>query len=531
MKILICDDDPATVDVIKSQIHWDNLGIHHVLTAYNGLAAKQVIADEKPDIIICDIGMPLCNGIEVLKFVKELGLQSEFMFLTCYESFEFAKEAVRYGASRYLTKPLDLAELLEELNQMANVAKTRHITPSAETRYANSQKTVLISLLRSLCDGLYGTDQQKLAAAIKKKHISVKADDIFRYVMISGDTANALDSGWTRDSLCYSFSYLAQEIIADCLNFKNVVIKNGDSNIRIIIFLNADQFSEADALARCQRFCTISNAYTGIAPVCVIGESAPLYMTYSAILKIQAKLNKVRLQTGKTFLQNDQLQYAESGSLELDETQLLNYMKQQDKAGYLRCISGYVNKITSGRSDSDVQMTLLHHALLQAFYQCIRDNRIAPHLIFRNDEVREADGKSEQSSYHMIRFAGILFDRVQQLLAENTDSNNTIDIAKKYIHEHFRENIDRDMIASIACITPNYLSKRFRAETGLSLREYVNQLRINEAKRLLLSTNKSISEIAGEVGFDNISYFSTVFRKFCNISPLEWKHGSSQNNL
>lgn len=57
----------------------------------------------------------------------------------------------------------------------------------------------------------------------------------------------------------------------------------------------------------------------------------------------------------------------------------------------------------------------------------------------------------------------------------------------------------------------------------MSLREYVNKLRIDEAKRLLLSTGKTVSEIAGEVGFDNISYFSTVFRKQCGMSPLDWK--------
>lgn len=75
----------------------------------------------------------------------------------------------------------------------------------------------------------------------------------------------------------------------------------------------------------------------------------------------------------------------------------------------------------------------------------------------------------------------------------------------------------------MAFITPNYLSKRFRIEIGMSLREYINQLRIEEAKRLLLSTNLSVSDIAVEVGYDNISYFSTVFRKLCGVSPVDWR--------
>ncbi len=75
----------------------------------------------------------------------------------------------------------------------------------------------------------------------------------------------------------------------------------------------------------------------------------------------------------------------------------------------------------------------------------------------------------------------------------------------------------------MACITPNYLSKQFRSKKGMNLREYINKIRIDEAKRLLLSTNLPVSEIAGMTGYDNISYFSTVFRKHVGMSPVDWR--------
>ena len=81
MKVLICDDDVSTVDVILNHIPWDDLEVDHVLHAYNGLEAKKIISAEKPEIIVSDIGMPLCNGIEVLKYIREIGLKSEFIFL------------------------------------------------------------------------------------------------------------------------------------------------------------------------------------------------------------------------------------------------------------------------------------------------------------------------------------------------------------------------------------------------------------------------------------------------------------------
>ena len=120
MKLLMCDDDISTLDVIQNQVDWAELGISRILRAYNGNAAKELLLKEKPELVLCDIGMPLCDGMEVLKFVRANGLDAQFAFMTCYESFEYAREAIRYGAVNYLTKPLDMDELKATLKKMVN---------------------------------------------------------------------------------------------------------------------------------------------------------------------------------------------------------------------------------------------------------------------------------------------------------------------------------------------------------------------------------------------------------------------------
>ena len=114
-------------------------------------------------------------------------------------------------------------------------------------------------------------------------------------------------------------------------------------------------------------------------------------------------------------------------------------------------------------------------------------------------------------------------------ISNTTDSENIIIRAKKFLDDNYRENIDRDDVAEVAFVTPNYLSKLFRNNMGMNLREYINQLRIEESKRLLLSTNMSVSEIASYVGYYNISYFSTVFHKLVGVSPAEWRTNGEEN--
>ena len=135
------------------------------------------------------------------------------------------------------------------------------------------------------------------------------------------------------------------------------------------------------------------------------------------------------------------------------------------------------------------------------------------------------DQMASRSPTDLMAFATFLFDFAVSELQRKTEETDMIGVVKHYIMEHYKEDIDRNNVAAVAYITPNYLSKRFRAEMGMSLREYINHLRIEEAKRLLLSTNATISEVASAVGYDNISYFSTVFKKICGMSPVEWCGG------
>ncbi|MBR5945423.1 MAG: response regulator [Lachnospiraceae bacterium] len=89
MKVLIVDDDIATVDVIKNTVDWTDLGVSDVFTAYNIKSAKSVLLDEDIDIVISDIEMPQGSGIDLLEWFRERELDGEFLLLTCHEAPRF----------------------------------------------------------------------------------------------------------------------------------------------------------------------------------------------------------------------------------------------------------------------------------------------------------------------------------------------------------------------------------------------------------------------------------------------------------
>ena len=135
-----------------------------------------------------------------------------------------------------------------------------------------------------------------------------------------------------------------------------------------------------------------------------------------------------------------------------------------------------------------------------------------------------------QTLYYNARISGILTDVLTKCLRAVTfsntrDDNDTSMIMSviDYIHKHFNEKITNEYIASNFNFHPNYLNTLIKKATGLSLHQYVLQIRISNAVSLLETTSKSVSEIATITGFDEIANFSKHFKKVTGVNPSNYR--------
>ncbi|MDP8264494.1 MAG: response regulator [Candidatus Aceula lacicola] len=117
-KILAVDDEPDILKVVIFRLKKEG---YDVRTAINGQMALDMIADERPDIVLLDITLPLLNGIEVCKRIKaDDNFKSiPVMFLTASTASEgFKERAAEAGAQDYMFKPFDYEELLEKIKKL-----------------------------------------------------------------------------------------------------------------------------------------------------------------------------------------------------------------------------------------------------------------------------------------------------------------------------------------------------------------------------------------------------------------------------
>ena len=150
MKILFVDDDAITRKTASAKINWTDLGYQFLTPADNGLDALDIIRKELPDIIICDIRMPGMDGIQMAEIAKNYSPDLEFIFLSGYREFEYAKQALQLNAVDYLTKPFDTAQLIavvKKAEELITVKRKEQAITSE--KYPLIQRKYLSQLLAS----------------------------------------------------------------------------------------------------------------------------------------------------------------------------------------------------------------------------------------------------------------------------------------------------------------------------------------------------------------------------------------------
>jgi two-component system response regulator YesN len=116
--LLIADDERTIREGIAKSIDWESIGISSVLLASDGKAAYNAILDQKPDIAIIDIKMPELTGIEVISLAKKNGVKLEFIIISGYGEFDYAREAIRNNVRNYILKPCSISEIAESVRRI-----------------------------------------------------------------------------------------------------------------------------------------------------------------------------------------------------------------------------------------------------------------------------------------------------------------------------------------------------------------------------------------------------------------------------
>lgn len=116
--VVVADDEDELREAVCTMIPWQELGFRLVGSVGNGLDALQLVEQHEPDLLLTDIRMPFISGLELARQVRELRPMTHIAFLSGYDDFSYAQQAIRYGVISYMLKPLTVRGLSEELENI-----------------------------------------------------------------------------------------------------------------------------------------------------------------------------------------------------------------------------------------------------------------------------------------------------------------------------------------------------------------------------------------------------------------------------
>ena len=180
--VVVADDETELREAVCTMIPWEALGFHLVGSASNGLDALQLVEQLEPDLLLTDIRMPFISGIELARQVREIRPAMNIAFLSGFDDFEYAKQAIQYNIISYMLKPLTMDGLAAELKVIHEKIDNQYDRFRRRDHASGDKAAFVIPLL------LAGEDPQpedKLRQVAAGCGLLRGLDDVPRYVVLT----------------------------------------------------------------------------------------------------------------------------------------------------------------------------------------------------------------------------------------------------------------------------------------------------------------------------------------------------------
>ena len=508
-RVIIVDDEPVIRRGLRETIEWDALGLEVAGEAANGTEALKLVREIRPEILITDIRMPEMDGIRLIQEVRDLDANIKITILSGYSDSEYLRAAIRLGVDNYLLKPIDNDELISNLrNAVSEIEKEAAV--SLQIR----QGTDLLrsNTLRRLVAGHISTEELKEKAEFL--HIPLNAGHYLCTVCAVDRQVPAEDR-----------EHFFRETVEDKAGNRMAFVDGDGDLVLLMIFgeMPADRDrirQELEALAE-----KAAREY-GIPLRIFAGRMAD----GSKEIRNSYESAKKTLEYG-AFLRNDGIIWFDEVPETSQAEQIpdrIDYerMKELIRRGEQEALETYLERSleemipAAGVTYSRISNLMMHIAVRMT--DCFRTIYGSLNAFREPAEFDFARLFSLRSYDDMRRW---LFRLCDDLFAVNRvllgRSTSIVGLAVDYITEHYREGVTLRQVAADCHVNTSYLGQVFRKETGSAFTDYVNALRIQEARRLLADPTMKVYEVAELVGFTDYHYFLKIFRKITGKSPTE----------
>lgn len=527
-KVMLADDEGIVIDSLRMIIEKNFAGKCEIASAKTGRSVIELAENFRPDIAFMDIQMPGINGIEAMKEIQKNSPSTVFIVMSAYDKFDYAQEAINLGVLEYLHKPVNQKKIVEVLEKALHIIDEQRTRRSDDLRIKEKLEIVVPVIENGLISSILlqenfskDADKYRDLLGIKEQHgfmvileygdaveghnmtnpvgVSVKVQSIYHDMrVILKEYLNCIVGPiMTNKIVCFVPTDLEQgdyesrsEIIEQSRDMVRKLSRRFDFKCR----LGIGSIMPLDRLMESYR--DASNALRNTDGSVAHCRDLPIFCSYEKDYPIDTeKMIFECVRQGK---------YEDAG---VEATQFFAWMEHN-----------------YGDCESDIKLKVLEFTLL-AEHIAYESGGMTYHFRDRSDYlpvILAMESLVEVKNWfveHIMQAARNVTTKKHEF------SNSVIEKSKEYIQNNYRKDISLEDLSREVDMSTYYFSKLFKETTGSNFIEYLTNLRIDNAKKLLLQGELSMKEICAEVGYTDPNYFSRIFKKCVGSTPTEFKEG------
>ncbi len=521
LKALLVDDEPFILQGLKVLVDWEKEG-YEIEALSSGQEALLYLNENQVDLMIADIKMPEMSGLELLKNIRERGNDVNVVILSGFADFGYAQEALRYGCTDYILKPVEQGQLLDILRKTAR-QESEKATESRERR--KQEKAYLDRNILSLLCGKFDNSNIEYL----RGKIDINSDMCFVDIFIDEIENGEEDSDEDKKGQLRKLYDAAQEFLKEDAKFCILDISDSEKVYDIGFIYTVEmgsrlQLTDEEYL---EHFLDFLRNNTGISVTMLVGK----YVTGVAnISKSYGTANMLRSLRGfrepkKIYFYEKEYKVSNTRVLilkkELDS--LIEAIERGEHVAIHKSVDVFYDAMQSNGAGEETVNLNINYLLFQLIHIASQqDSEVNQEEVLRIiSEATAGEGIMPGSRQHICKMAYTYGEYLCQL--KKHVSKPVLKSIEDEVRNNYASNLTLKEFSEKYFVNSAYLGQLFRKHFGCSFKDYLNKQRIEEAAKLLRKTDMKIYEVADAVGYKDVDYFVNKFIETKNCTPTKYK--------
>ena len=534
LKVFLVEDEFVIREGLKANIPWEQYGYEFVGEASDGEMALPLIRAAKPDVLITDIKMPFMDGLSLSKIVSSEFPKIKIVIISGYDDFEYARQAIEVGAIQYLLKPITKMTLRKTMLEMKEKIEQESEQRDWQQQFGNEMHEYEQFARRRFFEKLLQAEMavKDIYEEAARLSLEISAESynlIFFSIRPKNMEGMPGETDWfmaEQDKILYFILRHPQYILFSWnVNFWGVLVKSESVHVEELTdrCLNHIRQICSPQDARLEWYVAVSRPIERLSMLHECYQKVSHYIAYRFIVPGMHILTESTLADYLSVTEEKKIGHVNPSSVDPE------IIKDFLRKGSFMEIHDFADSYLQSFQDSLRSRMFLDYMILSIRYTITAYlDALGIAQDSYNDRIDEylsgLSLNSETIGEYFVFLLGIAVELRDQ--KSDVQSGRILRKAQEYIDVNFsNESLSLNEVAKEVGVSANYLSAIFSQNMQKTFIEYVTGKRMDRARYLLNTTDRSSGDIAAEVGYKDPHYFSFVFKKTQGLSPREYRTG------